>query len=180
MNISQLSDLDLLNQLAEDDQAAFTEIYRRHHSALYRVAFNILDDREVSKDVIQESFISLYEKGKGHTILNLQRYLTQVVKYQCFMHLRSGKISQKHRDGMGTSIASNVLQEELDLKDLQYLLNQSIAALPDKCREVFYLSRFESLSNKKIAEQLKISHKTVENQLTKALKHLHVSVHHRV
>jgi RNA polymerase sigma-70 factor (ECF subfamily) len=176
MNISQRSDLDLLGQLAEDDQAAFNEIYRRHYPLLYKVAFSILEDREVSKDVIQDSFLSLYEKGRGTVILNLQRYLTQVVRYQCFMHLRSGRISQRHRQEMSTSITSNTLQEELDLKDLQYLLSQGIAALPDKCREVFYLSRFEALSNKKIAEHLQISHKTVENQLTKALRHLHVSV----
>jgi RNA polymerase sigma factor (sigma-70 family) len=59
---------------------------------------------------------------------------------------------------------------------LQHVLDESIAALPEKCREVFYLSRFESLSNKKIAERLNISHKTVESQITKALKILHVSL----
>ena len=92
------------------------------------------------------------------------------------MQLRSGRISEKHLHQMNLIIASNELEEELDAKELQSRLDESIAALPEKCREVFYLSRFESLPNRKIAERLKISQKTVENQITKALKILHTSV----
>jgi RNA polymerase sigma factor (sigma-70 family) len=77
---------------------------------------------------------------------------------------------------MNLIIASNALEEEMDAKELQFILDQRIATLPEKCREVFYLSRVESLSNKKIAEKLNISHKTVENQITKALKILQTSV----
>lgn len=77
---------------------------------------------------------------------------------------------------MNLVIAANTLEDEINAKELQSLLDESIATLPEKCREVFYLSRVESLSNKKIAERLNISHKTVENQITKALKILHTSV----
>ena len=92
------------------------------------------------------------------------------------MHLRSGRILEKHLNQMNLIIASNELEEEMEAKELQFVLDESIATLPERCREVFYLSRFESLSNKKIAERLKISNKTVENQITKALKILHTSV----
>jgi RNA polymerase sigma factor (sigma-70 family) len=77
---------------------------------------------------------------------------------------------------MNLIIAANIVDEEIEAKELQSIIDQRIATLPERCREVFYLSRFESLSNKKIAERLKISHKTVENQITKALKILHSSV----
>jgi RNA polymerase sigma-70 factor (ECF subfamily) len=176
MESFNLPDGQLIDQLRSGDQNAFTAIYDRHCSALYRTALRILQDHELAKDVVQEAFISLFEKSNENTIRNLQAYLYQVVKYQCFMQLRSGKISDKHLSQINTIIASNELEEELHAKELQLVLDESIAALPEKCREVFYLSRFESLSNKKIAERLNISHKTVENQITKALKILHVSL----
>jgi RNA polymerase sigma-70 factor (family 1) len=170
------TDAELLDLLKIGDKRAFTIIYDRYCSKLYRAAFKILEDHDLAKDVTQETFIMLFEKVSDRMIINLQAYLFQTVKYQCFMHLRSGRISEKHLHQMNLIIASNTLEEELNAKELQFLLDESIATLPDKCREVFYLSRFESLSNKKIAERLNISHKTVENQITKALKILHTSV----
>jgi RNA polymerase sigma-70 factor (family 1) len=176
MNSLNLTDAELLDLLRTGDRRAFASIYDRFCSVLYRLAFRILNDDDLAKDVVQEAFIMLFEKANERVILNLKAYLFQTVKYQCFMHLRAGRISEKHLHQMNLIIASNTLEEEMDAKELQSVLNKSIETLPDKCREVFYLSRVEALSNKKIAERLKISHKTVENQITKALKILHTSV----
>ena len=176
MNTFDRTDAELLALLRAGDRTVFTAIYDRYCSALYRVAFRILNDDDIAKDVVQEAFIMLFEKAKERIILNLQAYLFQTVKYQCFMHLRAGRISEKHLHQMNLIVASNELEEEMDAKELQSQLDKSIATLPEKCREVFYLSRFESLPNRKIAERLKISQKTVENQITKALKILHTSV----
>lgn len=176
MNSSNRPDQELLDLLKTGDRFAFAAIYDRYCSSLFRVALNILGDGEIAKDVVQEAFIMLFEKVNERVIVNLQAYLFQTVKYQCFMHLRSGRISEKHLHQMNLILASNAVEEEIEAKELQSVLDQSIATLPERCREVFYLSRVESLSNKKIAERLKISHKTVENQITKALKILHSSV----
>jgi RNA polymerase sigma-70 factor (ECF subfamily) len=176
MNASNQTDSELLEQLKAGNSHAFAAIYDRFCSVLYRVAFRILNDHDLAKDVVQEAFIMLFEKSNERVIDNLKAYLFQTVKYRCFMHLRAGRISEKHLHQMSLIIASNTLEEEMDAKELQFVLNKSIATLPERCREVFYLSRIEALSNKKIAERLKISHKTVENQITKALKILHTSV----
>jgi RNA polymerase sigma-70 factor (ECF subfamily) len=176
MNAFDRTDAELLALLRAGDRHVFATIYDRYCAALYRTALRILNDDDIAKDVVQEAFIMLFEKINERTILNLQAYLFQTVKYQCFMQLRSGRISEKHLQQMNLIIASNELEEEMDAKELQSRLDQSIATLPEKCREVFYLSRFESLPNRKIAERLKISPKTVENQITKALKILHTSV----
>lgn len=170
------TDQELLDLLKTGDRYAFTIIYDRHCSSLFRTALNILGDTDIAKDVVQETFIMLFEKINERTIGNLQAYLFQTVKYQCFMHFRSGRILEKHLNKMNSIIASNSVEEEIEANELQAAIDQRIAALPEKCREVFYLSRVESLPNKKIAERLKISHKTVENQITKALKILHSSV----
>jgi RNA polymerase sigma-70 factor (ECF subfamily) len=92
--------------------------------------------------------------------------------------LRSGAISQKHLDHINHRAVeiSTSTEQEFDAQELQAVLDQSMDRLPEKCREIFYLSRFELLPNKKIAEQLQISPKTVENQITKALRILRLSV----
>jgi RNA polymerase sigma-70 factor (family 1) len=176
MNSFDRTDAELLDLLRAGDRHVFATIYDRYCSVLYRVAFRILNDHDLAKDVVQEAFIMLFEKANERVIVNLKAYLFQTVKYRCFMHLRAGRISEKHLHEMNLIIASNALEEEMDAKELQLVLDKRIATLPEKCREVFYLSRVEALSNKKIAERLKISHKTVENQITKALKILHTSV----
>ena len=176
MNSFDRTDAELLDLLRAGDRHVFATIYDRFCPVLYRVAFRILNDEDLAKDVLQEAFMMLFEKANERLIVNLKAYLFQTVKYQCFMHLRAGRISEKHLHQMNLIIASNALEEEMDANELQFVLNTSIATLPEKCREVFYLSRIEALSNKKIAERLNISHKTVENQISKALKILHTSV----
>lgn len=188
MDHPKLPDTELLALMRGGDQAAFNAIYARHCPALYRTALRILEDEEAAKDVVQEVFINLYErsthskfqiqksKADSPPIVNLPAYLFQAAKYQCFMLLRAGRISEKHLNRLNAVMVSNELEEQINAQELQHALDKSLASLPEKCREVFYLSRFESLSNKKIAERLNISHKTVENQITKALKMLHMSV----
>lgn len=176
MESFKLSDAELVGLLKSGDESAFTVIYDRYWASLYQTALRILEDKELAKDVLQDAFISLFEKRSNQAINNVQAYLYQSVKYLCFMQLRSGKISDKHLRQINTIVITNQLEQDLNARELQSILDESIASLPEKCREVFCLSRYELLPNKKIAERLNISHKTVENQITKALKILHMSV----
>lgn len=173
----EILDRDLLHKVGHGDQKAFAALFDRHWKRLYHAALNVVDDREVAEDIVQDCFISLWEKGASRNIEHVGAYLFQSVKYKCFMHLRSGSISKKHLDRLNyLQEAHNSTEEAFDERELQEVLNNSIASLPERCREIFYLSRFESLPNKKIAEQLHISPKTVENQITKALRILRLSV----
>lgn len=167
---------DVLSRLRNHDKKAFDIIYEQYWLSLYRIAFKILNEEEASKDTVQEVFVSLWEKCTQTKIHNLEGYLSQAVKYQCFMILRSGVISKKHLEKLNKIMLRNSNEEDYDFKELQWALENSIESLPHRCREVFYLSRYESLSNKKIAERLNISHKTVENQITKALRVLRRTV----
>jgi RNA polymerase sigma-70 factor (family 1) len=176
MHFNEKADHELTSLCRAGNHDAFTEIYHRHFSMLFRIASRIVEDESAAKDVIQDVFISFFENASKREILNLQAYLLQSVKYKCFMHLRSGKISEKHLQRMQHIIVSNVVEEAFNAAELQEVLDKGMAVLPEKCREVFYLSRFESLPNKQIASLLNISHKTVENQITKALKLLRLSV----
>lgn len=174
MNYS--TDPELIKCVSKGDMRAFETIYERHWKKLYDVASRVVEDRDVAKDIVQDVFVDLWEKSPNRHIVNLSAYLFQATKYKCFMHLRSGNISQKHIARINSIIASNTTEEEFDYAELQAVLDGGIASLPEKCREVFVLSRFESLPNKEIAGRLEISTKTVENQITKALRVLKLSV----
>jgi RNA polymerase sigma-70 factor (family 1) len=176
MEYSSRADADLYLLFKSGDVQGFNTLFNRHWIGLFRVAKKILDDDELAKDAVQETFLSLYERDSAVDINHIRAYLFQSVKYQCFMQLRSGRISEKHLARLQTVMSFNNIEEEMDARELQTMLNFEIESLPEKCRQVFCLSRFEMLSNKKIAERLNISQKTVEHQITKALKTLRISL----
>lgn len=176
MDLSARTDTELVLIFRSGDIQGFNTLFHRHWAALFQLANKILEDQDLAKDVVQETFVSLYENVRHTEIRNFKAYLLQMVKYQCFMQLRSGKISEKHLNRLQTMASFNNVEEDMDAKDLQYILGQKIESLPEKCREIFYLSRFEFFSNRRIAEHLNISQKTVEHQITKALKSLRITV----
>jgi RNA polymerase sigma-70 factor (family 1) len=170
------TDNELLHCIASGDQRAFATLFDRHWKKLYHAALNVVEDRDAAEDIVQDCFISLWEKSSHKHIENVGGYLFKSVKYACFMYLRSGTISRKYLDHINKLAFDNSTEEDFYAQELQEVLDSSIATLPEKCREIFYLSRFEFLPNKQIAEQLHISPKTVENQITKALRILRLSV----
>ena len=170
------TDSELVARVRSGDERAFDLIYRMHWLRLYHVARRITEDDVVAQDIIQDTFVSFWEKGCHKDIVSIEGYLYQAVKFSCFMHLRSGSISKKHLEYFNRIVASANLEEEYEAREVEEILQRSIDHLPEKCREVFYLSRVQALPNKIIAEKLHISPKTVENQITKALKFLRLSM----
>ncbi len=163
-------------RIRSGDETAFNRIYKLHWLRLFRLACRIVEDESVAEDIVQDIFVSFWEKGCHLEINNIEAYLYQSVKFKCFMHLRSGSISRRHLEHFSRLAAEAKNTEEYALTELEDMLQQGIDSLPERCREVFYLSRVQALPNKKIAEKLHISPKTVENQITKALKQLRLSI----
>jgi RNA polymerase sigma-70 factor (family 1) len=176
MNTQDLPDDEIFALFKSGDRRGFELLFNRYWQEIHTLSSRILEDPELAKDVVQEVFISVYENRETSDIKNIRGYLFQAVKYRCFMHLRSGKISERHLLRMNTVIVGNAVEEQMDANELEVILREGMQALPEKCREVFYLSRYEFQSNKSIARQLNISTKTVEHQITKALKTLRISM----
>ncbi|WP_236977144.1 RNA polymerase sigma factor [Membranihabitans maritimus] len=167
-----VSDEVLLQKLRKNNQLALQELYARYWDQLYINAYKILKSKSASEDVVQEIFIDLWEKRKFNSIGNLPAYLYQATKYKTLMALRRNNIQQKHLD-----ILENIKQEQfadsiIELKELREEVVNYLDNLPERCREVFYKSRFEHNSNQEIAEQLGISKRTVETHISNALKYL--------
>ncbi|NLR82024.1 RNA polymerase sigma factor [Chitinophaga eiseniae] len=175
---SSYSDNQLVSLLKSDDSAAFNAIYDRYSKMLYLFIHSKLDAAEISKDVLQELFISLWEKRHSLVLKeSLKAYLYQVARYKIIDIYRKNATYRKylqqlieHFDAQPHSIADTV-----DNKVRTQELFEAINHLPERMKEIFMLSRFENLSVEQISDHLGLSQQTVKNQITKALKILRAS-----
>lgn len=168
----ELSDGQLAALLRTDD-AAYNEIYERYWPVLYRSAFNVLKDEDACLDVIQEIFIWFWEHKTDISVNSIKAYLLVAVKYKVANYIRNGKVRESFYERIPKiTIEDDFPDQALEIKELKEMINRFIEELPDRCQEVFHLSRIENLTNKEIALKLGITEKTVENQINKALKKL--------
>lgn len=170
--VQLLSDDRLIALIQENDIVAFERIYNKYWSKLYLSAYNILRDRQVSEDITQEVLVNLWMKRANLQLTSLNAYLYTAVRYQVFNIIRSGKVRADLFNRLEELFSKNGGEEILSEKEINRLLEQGVAELPEKCRQIFIMSRREHLSTKEIAERLGVAPKTVENQLTIALNRL--------
>ena len=173
---STRSDSELLESLGSGNEHAFEEIYNRYWERLYKNASNILRDEDQSTDVVQEIFISLWTKREVTSIDNLAGYLHRAVKFQIANVIRHQKIRESFFDEVKALSLRIENYDPYDQCELLEVLDKGVDDLPEKCRKIFELSRRENLSHKEIADRLGISLRTVENQISIALKRLRVTV----
>ena len=168
ININHI-DVELLNRLRENDTQAFESIYKKYWKTLYLTAFSILKDKQAAEDLIQDLFIQLWNKRATISVtVSLNAYLSASVKHEVFRVIRK-RIAESDTNTVMQSDKSYNAQELIEYKEFLAHTQQLIAKLPVKCQEVFVLSREDQYSHKKIAAQLNISSKTVENHIGKAL-----------
>jgi RNA polymerase sigma-70 factor (family 1) len=172
----KVSDEELIVLVKNDQEKAFEELYNRYWEKLYWVAFRVLEDPAACQDIVQEIFVDFWNRRANIQVANLPAFLYKAVKFQVAKHLRNGKIKDTHLNKFYTALLVNDTDEAIALNELNALVEKSLSDLPERCREVFCLSRFENLSNKEIAQRLDISLSTVENHINKALKHLRFSM----
>lgn len=166
-------DDELVLLIKAGDADAFAEIYNRHWQELLAAAFKILKEKDACMDVLQEVFVWYWTHRENLSLNSVKAYLHVAVKYQVANYIRSAKVREKyvHKTEL-LDVQSGYHQDLLELKEFKTMLAAFTTALPDRCREVFQLSRYENLTNKEIASKLGISEKTVEMQITIALKRL--------
>ena len=155
---------------------ALKEIFLKYNTKLYRMAVGVLGREDVSKDIVQEIFIDLWNRRHHSEIRSLHGYLYKAVKFQVLKQLRDVKLHHRHLELAENLQFANQTQDALDFQDLERTFLKAVDQLPPKRKQVFVLSRLENLSHKEISSRLKISTKTVEVQLTKALSFIRISV----
>lgn len=172
-NISFDTDQQILEHLAKSDARAFDFIYQKYFQKLYGAAYKRLQNRELTEEVVQELFISLWERRSKLNILGtLDSYLFSSIKYLTIAQFKKNNLFEQYS---ATLIPQendlNFTEEVVAFDELNEAYQKALQILPKRCREVFVLKR-TGLSQREISEKLDISEKTVENQMTKALKML--------
>jgi len=150
-------------------EAIVESLFRNHFEALSRLAMKYINDFEASKDIVHEVFTAFWQKFDAlPTDTQYKSYLFTAVRNKSFNYLRDQK---KHLNVVDAEI--QILPESEDSLETQELareIDYALNLLPVRCREVFELSRFEEMKYAQIAEHLDISIKTVEAQMSKALR----------
>lgn len=163
----------LIKLLSQGDEMAFTEIYRRFWKKLYAIAYNRLKEAETAEDVVHDVFVSLWANRQKNEIQLLENYLGSAVKYMVLARLRKIERERVYRQSGNTAVViESSVEHTLHYKRILEVIKTEVELLPEKCQLVFKYSRYEGLNTRQIAETLHISPKTVENQLSKALKQL--------
>jgi len=168
-----LSDDVLLLRLKNGDEQALTYLYKQHWQSLFLLAYQLLKDREACKDIVQELFTEFWQQAPRMELqTNLKAYLRASIRYKVFRYIQRNPNNAALFDQLEERIEHSSPESELAYKELQQVLDTLIDNLPEKCRVIFRMSREQQLSNKEIAARLNISVKTVENQITIAIRKL--------
>ncbi|MBN1598872.1 MAG: RNA polymerase sigma-70 factor [Bacteroidales bacterium] len=169
----------LFHKVKRGDSAAFEKLYKRLYPRLDDYATKILKDKVVAQDILQEIFIKLWRKRNEIAPINIEAFLFRILKNQCLTHLKNMKVFEntkmnvKHSKEIQELYRIDFLKDEPVLlieKELELQVEAIIETLPDKCREVFLLSRVNGMRNREIADKLGINIKNVERHISRALK----------
>jgi RNA polymerase sigma-70 factor, ECF subfamily len=174
-----LNDVSLMGLIARGNEKVFDQLFTDWFGALYAYAFSVLGDETLAEEAVQSVFCKIWEKReqlKVHT--SVKAYLYGCVYHECMNWLRHKKHIQAHRSHVLHNESHSVGDASIkaEMGELELKLKMAMDELPDQCRAIFQLSRFGGLKYQEIAGQLNISVKTVESQVSKALKHLRIKL----
>ena len=157
----------LLEKLHKGNVAAYEEIFETYYSRLCAYAFKLVKQSHIAEEIVQGIFITLWEKRITLKINSLKSYLFRATHNNSLKHLERNK---KHVDidGVSHNVRDDMVYLQYNNFDLGERIEKHINELPERCKEIFILSRFDNLKHAEIAEKLDIAVKTVEVQVRKA------------
>jgi RNA polymerase sigma-70 factor (ECF subfamily) len=157
------------------DEAAFERVFKMHFKNLYAYALTILKNETEAEETVQQVFFKLWERSENLNVTGtIAAYLYRAVHNESLNFLKHRKVKELHRLHVAYSMKNNPEQakEKEFSRELEKKYRDALNDLPEQCRTVFQLSRFENMKYREIADKLQISVKTVENHMGKALKFL--------
>jgi RNA polymerase sigma-70 factor (ECF subfamily) len=165
---------DLQERIRAGDESAFDAVFRAHYQRLVRMAESILGERAPAEEIAQEVMLELWRRRESLQVeQSFGAYLIRSTRNRALNHVRHQRIITRElaaatlepQESPGTDA-------EMLGVELEQVIREAIAALPQRCREVFELSRVQGLTYVEIAVVLEISVKTVEKRMGQALSEL--------
>lgn len=169
---------EILNLLQEGNEYAYELIFRRYYVSLCGFATRFIEQPETAEEIVQNIFLKLWEKRDTLSIqISLKSYLFRAVYNSCNNHVTHAKVKNKYLTFIRETLfrnerLSDPVMDSLAYKELNEKITEAIERLPDACKNIFKMSRFDGLKYSEIANHLNISVKTVETQISRALSRL--------
>lgn len=175
----ELENKALTSLLAHGDETSFEKLFKTYFKQLHAYAFTMLRDEADAEEMVQQVFFKLWERNRSLSFAGpAGAYLYRAVHNESLNFIKHRKVKSSHQLHVAYTMkndaehpAKKILAGELEKK-----IHAALEELPEQCRTVFQLSRFEELKYREIADKLEISVKTVENQMGKALKLLRLKL----
>ena len=167
----RIPDDQLFKLVKQDDRKAFEELYNRYWFFLLDAACKPLQSRERAQDLVQEIFISLYQRRRSVELtVSLKAYLCKALKFKILNEFRARLVRDGYQKSFSHTVSIGDFACGVEAKELEQKIDQSVGRLPEKCKKAFLLSRQGNLSYKDISDELAISVSTVEKHISKALR----------
>ena len=173
------SDQYLLSRISLGDVKVFEELFNTYYLVLCSYATKIVGDIDQSKDIVQNVFVAVYDKRRTLAInTSVKSYLFRAVHNACLNHLKRISVYDEHHSYLASLQLESDSHNAMIQAELENQIWSEIQKLPEQCQKIFTMNRFEGRKNKEIAETLGISIRTVETQISKALKILRKNLNH--
>lgn len=171
----ELSELRLIDLVTEGSEMAFEKFFKTYFKSLHAYAFVMLQDEIMAEEVVQQVFYRIWEKKEQFRVhTSVKAFLYKTVYNECLNYLKHQKHKANHQNYVLYANRSQVSNENaamrVELNELETQLKKAMNELPEQCRTIFYMSRFDELKYREIATQMGLSIKTIEAQMGKALK----------
>ena len=173
MKLNREEEIEIQRRLNVGDGAALELLFHRFYNDLCRYLIIFVKDENVAKNIVQDLFLHLWENRVNIDFKkSLESYLYQACRFNALIYLRNEQRHEKSHEKIKHSSVDETfdVSSELEVKELNKIINESIELLPTRCKQIFKLSRNRGLSYIEIASQLGISVSAVDNQVNIAIK----------
>lgn len=171
----QLTDSDIWSRIKSGDEKVFGEVFNAWAGDLVRYAATIVKNADDAEDIVQQLFVNIWNKKETMDVnTSLKSYLYRAVYNSSLNRIRQVAVKESYVTyaGQVSDPYAPDAAQHVAMKEVSSEIEKAISELPEQCRLIFKMSRYDQLKYQQIADQLELSVKTVENQMGKALKHM--------
>ncbi len=173
----ELQDHSITALLASRNEEVFEQVFKTYFKNLHAYAQSIVNDEAEAEEMVQQVFFKLWDRADRLSFSgSIAAYLYRAVHNECLNFLKHQKVKAGHHLHVAYRVKNETAGDGTMNKELEKKFREAMHALPEQCRTVFQLSRFEDLKYREIADKLDISVKTVENHMGKALRLLRLKL----
>ena len=161
----------------QDDEQAFKELFLEFYPAMCVFAMRYITEEETVRDIVQDIFFNIWKNRKNIDITtSFRNFLITSVRNSCTDYLRKQKVENRYMEKISLSDIHASPEEVYTLKELETAIDEALAKLPSNVREAFEMNRYKGMTYAAIADEMKVSPKTIEAYISKALKVLRIEL----